>query len=189
MGEVTVVVGISGVGKSTVMEEALLLSEVDPMVVNYGTRMVELSQERDLVEHRDELQSLGADTYIDVQMEAARSIVEDAETEDSVLVDTHAAIKNPEGYLPGLPKWTLENLEPDTIVIVDATAKEIHNRIESDERDREVASVGEIEEYRDVMREMASACAVMTGAHLNIIENHDGCAEQAAEELVGVIDR
>ncbi len=189
MGEVTVVVGISGVGKSTVMEEALLLSEVDPLVVNYGTRMVKICQDRNLVSHRDELQSLDADTYVDVQMEAARSIVEDAEIEDSVIVDTHAAIKNPDGYLPGLPKWTLENLEPDTIVILDATAQEIHDRIESDERDREVASVEEIEEYRGVMREMASACAVMTGAHLKMIENHDGCAEQAAEELVGVIDR
>lgn len=184
MGEVNIVIGLSGVGKGTVLEEAMLLADKDYEVINYGDRMLEIAKERDLIETRDEMKTMDVDTYKDVQRGAAESIFEDAEDKD-VLVDTHAAIYSPHGYIPGLPKWSVEELDPSKIIMIDADSEEIWNRVKGDEgRDREHESVEHITEYRRIAREMAATGCVLTGAYLKIIENADGQAEQAAEELV-----
>ncbi|MFB6245762.1 MAG: adenylate kinase [Candidatus Nanohaloarchaea archaeon] len=184
MGEVNIVVGLSGVGKGTVLEEAMMLAEGDYTVVNYGDRMMETAREQGLVESRDEMKDLGVQKYRELQADAAESIFEEAEERD-VIVDTHAAIYTPHGYIPGLPEWVLENLRPSKIVLVDAESEEIWSRIKSDDsRDREHESVEHITEYREIAREMAASGAVKTGAYLKVIENPDGGAEAAAEELV-----
>ncbi len=183
MGEVNIIVGLSGVGKGTVIEEAMLLSDQEYEVINYGDKMVETAKEEGLVDDRDEMKELGVDTYKRIQKEAAESIVEEAEDKD-VLVDTHAAIKSPFGYIPGLPKWTIENLDPKKIIMLDASGQAIYDRMKDDDRDREHESPEGINEYREVAREMAATGAVLSGAYLQVIENKDGMAEQAAEELV-----
>lgn len=187
MTEVNIIVGLSGVGKGTVLEEAMLLSDKDYELINYGDRMVETAKEEGLVDSRDELKKLDSDTNKRIQRQAAEEIVEEAEEKD-VIVETHAAIQTPFGYIPGLPKWTVENLEPSKIIMLDASSEEIWNRTQGDnDRDREHNSVEGIEEYRQVAREMAATGAVLTGAYLSIVENHDGQAEKAAEELVEVL--
>lgn len=187
MTEVNIIVGLSGVGKGTVLEEAMLLADKEYEIINYGDRMVETAKEEGLVDSRDELKKLDTETNKRIQRQAAEEIVEEAEEKD-VIVETHAAIQTPYGYIPGLPKWTIENLDPSKIIIMDATAKEIWNRTQGDnDRDREHETIEGIEEYREVAREMAATGSVLTGAYLTIIENHDGQAERAAEELVEVL--
>jgi len=184
MGDVNILVGLSGVGKGTVMEEAMLLSEKDYEVINYGDRMLEIAREQGLVESRDEMKEIEVETYKDLQRDAAESIVEESD-EGDVIVETHAAIKTPYGYIPGLPKWTVENLQPEKIVMLKADPEAIFSRSQSDDsRDREHEDVEDVREYQQVAREMASAGAVLTGAYLKTIENRDGMAEKAAEELV-----
>lgn len=184
MSNVNIVVGLSGVGKSTVLEEAMLLADEEYEVINYGDRMLETAKEQGLVDKRDEMKDIGVEKYKEIQKDAAESIVEDAE-DGKVIVDTHAAIKTPYGYIPGLPKWTVENLDPSKIIILDASAKELYRRSKSDsDRDREHDTPEDIEEYRQIAREMASAGCVLTGAYLKIIENKRGKAQQAARDLL-----
>ena len=184
MGEVNVIVGLSGVGKSTVIEEAMLLSEKEYEVINYGDRMLETAKEQELVESRDEMKELPQKEYDELQRDAAEKIAEEAEEKD-VLVDTHAAIKTPYGYAPGLPKWTIEHLNPEKIVVIDASSKQVFKRSQRDnDREREHNSVEEAELYRDIAREMAATGAVMTGAYLQIVKNNAGNAQKAAEKLV-----
>lgn len=181
---VNIVVGLSGVGKGTVLEEAMLLSDKEYEIINYGTKMLEIAKERDLVEKRDEMKNIDVETYKEIQREAAEQIFEESEDKD-VIVDTHAAIKSPFGYIPGLPKWSIENLQPEKIIILDASAEEIISRREGDsDRDRVSESVESMEEYRQVAREMAATGSVLTGAYLKTIKNKSGQAEAAAEELV-----
>jgi len=185
---VNIVVGLSGVGKGTVLEEAMLLSEKDYKIINYGDKMLDIAKDRDLVESRDEMKNIEVDTYKDVQREAAQEIFEESEEHD-IIVDTHAAIKSPYGYIPGLPKWSLENLQPDKIIILDASSKEILSRREGDsDRARRMESEESIEEYRQVAREMAATGSVLTGAYLKTIKNRSGQAEAAAEELVDTLN-
>lgn len=166
----------------------MLLSDQDYEVINYGDRMLEIAKEQGLVESRDEIKELSSKVQKEVQMDAAESIVEDAEDQD-VIVDTHAAIKTPQGFLPGLPKWTIENLEPEKIVILDASSEEIFSRSQGDsDRSREHESVEDIDLYRDVAREMAAAGSVLTGAYLAVIENPPNGAREAAQELVEVLE-
>ncbi|WEL19712.1 adenylate kinase [Candidatus Nanohalococcus occultus] len=184
MGEVNIVTGLSGVGKGTVLEEAMLLADKDYELINYGDRMLEIAKERELVESRDEMKKIGTETYREIQKEAAESIFEDAEEKD-VIVDTHAAIYTPHGYIPGLPKWSIEKLEPSKIIMIDADSEAIWNRVKDDEgRSREHESIEHITEYRRIAREMAASGCVLTGAYLKVLENADGQAEKAAEELV-----
>lgn len=178
-----IVVGLSGVGKGTVLEEAMLLSDQEYEIVNYGDKMMETARDHG-VESRDEMKELDVETYKEIQREAAERIFEIAEEKD-VIVDTHAAIQSPHGYIPGLPKWSIEEMEPEKIIMLTAKPEEIWDRVkDDDDRDREHESPGSIAEYQHIAREMASAGSVLTGAYLKIIENPDGKAEQAAEELV-----
>lgn len=177
-----IVVGLSGVGKGTVLEEAMLLSDRDNKIVNYGDKMMETARDHG-VESRDEMKELDVDTYKEIQAEAAERIFEIAE-ENEVIVDTHASIKSPHGYIPGLPKWSIEEMNPDKIIMITAEPQQLWNRVQDDERDREHESASGIAEYQHIAREMAATGSVLTGAYLKVIENPDGKAEKAAEELV-----
>lgn len=187
MSSLNIILGLSGVGKSTVLEEAQLISDIDYETVNYGDEMFEVAKEKGLVDKRDEMKELGVETYKELQKEAAENIFEKAE-EQNIILDTHAAIKTPHGYIPGLPKWSIEKLNPDKLVMFTASPQEIFNRSQSDnDRDREHENVEDIREYQEVAREMASTNAVQTGAYLKIIENKNGRAQEAAKELIETI--
>jgi len=190
MSNVNIVVGLSGVGKSTVLEETILLAEKDYEIINYGDKMLEIAKEKDIVHNRDEMKNIDVDTYKDIQEKAANKIFEEAEDKE-VIVDTHAAIKSPFGYIPGLPKWTIENLEPSKIIIIDAKAQDIVKRAETDSKGRKrdtKSSVEDVEEYREVAREMAASGAVLTGAYLQIIENKEGKVKETAKALLETLN-
>jgi adenylate kinase len=188
MSNVNIVVGLSGVGKSTVLEEATKLAQENYEIINYGDRMLKVAKEEGLVDSRDEIKNISSEEQKKVQKEAAESILEDSRS-GNVIVDTHAAIQTPHGYLPGLPKWTIENMEPEHLIILDAEAEEIYERSKDDEgRSREHENVEGVQQYREVAREMASTGAVLTGAYLKIIENEAGKAQEAAQELVEALE-
>lgn len=182
---VYILVGLSGVGKGTVLEEAMMLSDVEYEVINYGDKMFETAKEKDLADHRDEMKNIDSSKYKEIQSEAAESIKETAENKN-VIVETHAAIRSPYGYIPGLPEWVAKGLEPSKIVMLDASSEAIYRRSKEEgrERDTQKAGIEGIEEYRTIAKQMASSASVLTGAYFKIIENKDGMAEQAAEELV-----
>lgn len=188
MGTINIIVGLSGVGKSTVLEEALLLNSKEYEVINFGDRMLEEALERELVDSRDEVKELNSEEQKEIQKIASDSIVEDAK-DGNIIVDTHASIKTPQGYLPGLPKWTVKELNPDHIVMIDAKAEEIFERSQEDEgRSREHEEVKGIKQYQEIARSMAASDAVITGSYLKIIENKDGRLKDAAEELASILD-
>lgn len=188
MSSLNIVLGLSGVGKSTVLEEAQLISDMDYITINYGDKMFEVAKEKGLVDQRDDMKKLGVETYKELQKEAAENIFEKAEQEN-VILDTHSAIKTPHGYIPGLPKWSIEQLDPDKLIMFTAPPKSIYERSQSDAgRNREHEEVSEIREYQEIAREMASTNAVMTGAYLKIIENRDGEIKKSAKQLIETIE-
>lgn len=154
------VVGLSGVGKPTVLEEAMHRTSKDYKRVNYGDRMLEIAQIEGLVEDRDELNTLDAETQKEIQMQAAGDIVETATGIDTI-VETHAVICTPSGYSPGVPRWTIEQLNPTRIAMLEATPDGIRSRRADDpERNRTNNSVEKIAEQQDIAREMISTAAV-----------------------------
>ncbi len=177
-----IVTGIPGVGKTTVMNAAA--EHANRTIVVYGTVMFEEAQAKGLVEHRDEMRGLEPAVQKDIQKAAAKTMA----AMGDIIVDTHCSIKTPRGYLPGLPAWVLEALMPEAIVLVEADAKEIKGRRESDEtRKRDADAVEAIEEHQEVNRRFAAAYATLTGATVHTVYNHDGMVDEAIKQIMPVV--
>lgn len=61
MSDVSIVVGLSGVGKSTVLEEEIQLTDTAYEIINYGNRMVDIAREEAVAEGRDELRNVDSE--------------------------------------------------------------------------------------------------------------------------------
>jgi len=186
---VVMITGIPGVGKSTITRLALKRTRVRFRLVNFGDLMFEEAVKAGLVEHRDEMRKLDPKTQRELQLKAAQKIVEIAR-EEPVLLDTHATIRTPVGYLLGFPREVIEVINPNFIVIIEATPSEILGRRLRDlKRDRDVETEEQIERHQDLNRAAAVSYAMHSNALIKIIENHeDKGLEEAVNELVQVLD-
>jgi adenylate kinase len=177
-----IVTGIPGVGKTTVMETAA--KERNLPIAVYGTVMFEVAQKNGLARNRDEMRRLPPETQKAIQREAAVRIA----AMGDVIVDTHCSIKTPTGYLPGLPGWVLEALNPSAIVLVEATDQEILARRRNDPtRKRDEDSVAAIAEHQEYNRRFAAAYATLTGATVCTVRNAEGKVDQAMKDILEVV--
>ncbi len=174
-----VAAGVPGVGKTSILNE--VADRANYPIVNYGTLMFKMAQAEGLVKDRDEMRKLPVATQRDLQKRAAEKIAK----MDNVIVDTHLTIKTPAGYFPGLPKWVLDAMKPEMIVVIEASAKEIFERREKDKtRKRDFESVEDIEEHLKINRYTAFACSIYTGATVLILKNNDGGLEKAVNKFM-----
>lgn len=183
---ISVVTGVPGVGKTTVLNEALKLLPSSKVVV-YGDVMFEIAKEAKLVANKDEMRTrVDKETYKRIQKQAAERI---AAMPGNVIVDTHCSIKTPLGYIAGLPEWVLRALNPRTIVLIEADSKDIEKRRKEDlTRHRaDFGGAGEALDQQSINRAYAAAYSVLTGASVAIIVNRQGKAAEAARQLAGVL--
>lgn len=183
--KVVVVAGIPGSGSTTVLKGAL--ENLDYVHINYGDVMLEIAQKMSLVENRDSMRKLSPDVQKEVQKKAARSIREMAEV-NNIIVDTHCTIKTPLGFLPGLPKWVLDELQPDQFVLIEADGDEILlRRISDTTRTRDMEKLKDINLHQQMNRAVSMAYAALTGATVKIIENHDNQLDETVEEMINTL--
>ena len=185
---VVVITGIPGVGKTSVVEVAQQRMRRKYDVLTFGTVMFELAREKGLVEHRDELRSMGYEEQRKIQEAAASRIAKAAEKAD-IIVDTHCFIKTPRGYLPGLPLWVLERLKPSRIILIEADIDEIiRRRLKDESRRRDEESEEELKLHIELNRAIASAYSMVSGGTLSVIQNHDGRLNDAANHLRKILE-
>ncbi|CAD5243604.1 adenylate kinase [Thermococcus camini] len=186
---VVMITGIPGVGKSTITKLALKKSRAKFRLVNFGDLMFDEAVRTGLVRHRDEMRKLDPNVQKELQMKAARRIVEMSQREP-VLIDTHATIRTPVGYLLGFPREVIEVINPNFIVIIEAAPSEILGRRLRDlKRDRDVETEEQIQRHQDLNRAAAVSYAMHSNALIKIIENHeDKGLQEAVHELVEVLD-
>ena len=140
--KLVVLTGIPGSGSTTLLGKAL--DEVDYVHLNYGDIMTEIAIKENIVHDRDALRKLPAETQKEIQAKAAKEIKQRSE-KDNVIVDTHCTINTPAGFLPGLPIWVLEQLQPDQFILVEANPDEIiYRRLNDASRVRDVQKAKEI---------------------------------------------
>lgn len=190
MSNLHIVVGISGVGKSTVTARAKEMTTESIEVHNYGDVMTTLAVEEDLIEDRDELTSLPGDDFRWMQEAAAEELVHRSEksTADATLVDTHAALDTPFGYVPGLPRWSITSFDPESLINITASPSEIHTRRSArSDRNRPEHDEEALKQYLRVIENMATTCAVITGAYYAPIHNQSGQVDETARELLDVL--
>ncbi|NJE30566.1 adenylate kinase [Thermococcus sp. 18S1] len=186
---VVMITGIPGVGKSTITKLALKKSRAKFRLVNFGDLMFDEAVRAGLVRHRDEMRKLDPNVQKELQMKAARRIVEMSQHEP-ILIDTHATIRTPVGYLLGFPREVIEVINPNFIVIIEAAPSEILGRRLRDlKRDRDVETEEQIQRHQDLNRAAAVSYAMHSNALIKIIENHeDKGLQEAVHELVEVLD-
>ena len=189
MGKVVVVTGIPGVGKTTVLSELEKLASERGMrvkVVNFGTVMMELA--KGAVPDRDQIRKMPLDFQRKLQRKAADKIAGEAEGVDVLIVDTHMFIRTRNGFWPGLPAGVLEKLSPSALVLVEASVKEVAERRAQDKtRSRDMVLGEEVKLELQASRSFATACSVLTGAPVKIVQNPAGGAREAAEELINLL--
>lgn len=183
--KLVVLTGIPGSGSTTVLSKAL--EEVEYLHLNFGDIMTEIAMEEGLVEDRDALRKLPAETQKEIQAKSAKRVKERSE-ENNVILDTHCTISTPFGFLPGLPIWVLEQLQPDLFIMVEANPDEIiYRRMNDDTRSRDVEKASEIQLHQEMNRAASMAYATLTGATVKIIANHDNHLPQTISKLVDVL--
>ena len=180
-----VVVGIPGVGKTTVISrtaEILNQRGIQTAVVVFGTMMFEEATKLG-INNRDEMRRQSIEVQRQMQNLAARRI---ADLKDNiVIVDTHLFINTNEGYYHGLPLHLLEVIKPTNIVMVAADPEEIVNRRRIDEtRDRDIESVENIQYQLDISKVMVATCSVLTGCPFIIIMNSNNKINETASNIV-----
>jgi len=184
MGKKVVIAGVPGVGKTTVINGALerLSAEGMPFEsLNFGTFMFEVARADGIVEDRDEMRKLDGDTQKLLQRTAAEKI---SQREGNIIVDTHASISTPSGYLPGLPEWVLRALKPDMVVLVETDEDQILMRRMADAtRVRDMEGARSIALHQQFNRSIAASYAMLTGCTVKIVNNQDFLLEQAVDDL------
>jgi adenylate kinase len=185
MMNIVVLAGIPGTGSTTVLNK--VLEKVDYVNINYGNIMFEIAEEKGLVESRDDMRKLDPEIQKEVQKQAAERIHQMAENDD-VIIDTHCSIKTPKGFLPGLPVWVLDELKPTQFILVEASPSEImYRRMTDDTRVRDQEYAEDIDLHQSVAKSTAMTYAVLTGATVSIVQNHDNGLDDAVNDIVDIL--
>jgi len=183
-----IIVGIPGVGKTTVVSRVVeLLKEknVKVSVSIFGTVMFNEAKKKG-VQNRDDLRKLSVKEQRELQSMAARTIA--SISDDVVIVDTHAFISTQEGFYPGLPNNVLEILNPDSFIMITARPEEIYNRRMTDtSRTRDIVSIDTIKKELDVTSAMLSTCSILCGSPIKMVLNTEGKVDEAAKGIINAM--
>ena len=173
-----VVFGTPGAGKTTIIKASGIPS------INFGDVMLEMARERFGIKDRDEMRKkISPDDYKRLQMDTASEI----SRRNPIILDTHASIKMPGGYLPGLPKYILDRLNVHGFVYIRASPREIVQRRIKDGRNRDAETEEEITMHEQINLGMASAYAFYAGVPLKVLDNPDGRLEDTVDRFKKVL--
>ena len=183
-----IIVGVPGVGKSTIVTnatETLQNKGTSVKTVVFGSIMFEEAKKLG-INDRDELRKLTIDVQEKLQNRAAEHI---SSLNDSIVfVDTHLFIKTQSGYYPGLPMNLILKMNPQKLILITANPDEILNRRKKDTtRTRDLISDDEINRDIQVSLSMISSLSILTGAPFEIIYNHDDMIDSATSQLVELL--
>jgi adenylate kinase len=176
-----VVVGVPGVGKSTVVDK-LVASYPGARLFNFGTVMFEEARSRRWVKDRDQMRKMAVEKQKVLQRAAAASI---ARSKAKVaVVDTHLFIRTHEGFWPGLPFEVVRALKPTHLVLVEASPDEVLTRRSSDKtRARDKLTTEGMREELQLARSFMTVSSTLTGAPMLIVNNGDGKADEVAASI------
>lgn len=185
-----IIVGVPGVGKSTIISNAiatLLKKGTTLNTVVFGSVMFEEAKKLG-INDRDQIRKQTIDVQQRLQNMTADHI---SSLNDSiVVVDTHLFIKTQSGYYPGLPMSLILKLNPERLILITANSEEILNRRKNDStRTRDMISDDEIKRDIEVSLSMISSLSIMTGAPFEIIYNHDNMIDSATSLLVELLEK
>ena len=185
-----IIVGVPGVGKSTIVSNATITLQKKGTTLNtvvFGSVMFKEAKKLG-INDRDQIRKQTIDVQQRLQNMTADHI---SSLNDSiVVVDTHLFIKTQSGYYPGLPMNLILKLNPERLILITANSEEILNRRKNDStRTRDLISEDEIKRDIEVSLSMISSLSILTGAPFEIIYNHDNMIDSATSLLVELLKK
>jgi adenylate kinase len=183
-----VVVGIPGVGKTTIVSDVKRSLEEEGIKINlaeFGKIMLEEATKLK-IKNRDEIRRLSIEDQKKLQNLAANKISKIES--DVTIIDTHLFITTKEGYYPGLPLELLNHLKPTNLILLIANPEEIYHRRQNDSsRERDIISMDSIKNEIDVSKMLISCCSIISGAPFKILANHEGAVTDCTQKMVSLI--
>lgn len=187
---ITIVVGIPGVGKTTVItktKDILLQSGYNTTVVVFGSVMLSEAKKMGIGD-RDQIRKLSLSGQQNLQNLAADYIC--SVKEDLVIVDTHLFIRTSSGFFPGIPQNVIQKLKPRNLILITATPEEILARRAKDEsRNRDMVSIEEITKELGLAISMISTISILSGSAFEIVDNHQGSSEDTASFIARILTK
>ncbi len=178
---VILVAGISGVGKSTLINA--VRGEVDFKVLNFGDLIFEKAKEILKVNHRDELFHY---SHLPIYKQLHKEVVKEiAKEKGNILLDTHLTLYNGVGFSPGTLKEDIELLNPVALVVVVAKPETIYERRRKDKsRKRPLISEELLREWQEAEK-TAALTFLQHGVDVYFVENED--LSRAKQEFLNVL--
>jgi adenylate kinase len=184
-----IIVGIPGVGKSTVITNILnTLSKqgVDVKMAEFGTIMFEQAKKLLSIKNRDELRKLSLEQQRSLQEITANYIF--SLSNEIVIIDTHLFINTIEGYYPGIPYKLLNILNPSNLILLTANSDEVYERRKTDfARQRDMISADDISNELNISKIMIASSSIFSGCPFLIVSNNNGQLEEAASRICNTI--
>ena len=183
-----VVVGVPGVGKTTVITQAAeRLNQLGSktQVLVFGSLMLEEAKKMSIGD-RDEMRKLSVTAQRQLQEMAAKRI----STVQCVnlIIDTHLFINTREGRYPGMPQNLLDILSPTHLVMISADPEEIFaRRMQDNTRNRDLISIDGIKIDLEIAVSMIATSSVLTGSPFKIIFNRRDRIQDAVSEVVELL--
>jgi len=180
-----VVVGIPGVGKSTVVDK-FIVQFPGARLVTFGSVMLKEAKSKKWVKDRDQMRKLPVGKQKKLQKAAATAI--SRMREKVVVVDTHLFIRTNEGFWPGLPFEVVRALQPTHLVLVEASPEEVAKRRSADAtRTRDSITPGALSQELQLARSFLTVASTLTGAPMLIVTNAEGKADEAASVVAEML--
>ena len=188
---IIIVVGVPGVGKTSVINEAKKYLKYEFKVVNTGDIMFELAKEKYNINNRDEIRKkLTFEQQKEIQRETIKRIKE-MEKENDIILDTHLVIESYEGYIPGMLREYSEILRPDGIVVIISDPDKIFVRRLRDIqiRGRDIENLKRIEIQQNLTIYFTTIFMFEYGTIVEIINNEEGLLEESAKKFAEFLNK
>ncbi|MFN3910107.1 MAG: adenylate kinase [Candidatus Anstonellaceae archaeon] len=179
-----IVVGLPGVGKTTIIQEA---STKGWEIINYGSLMFELAKNEFGISSRDEIRKLDEKKQEKLQKKVGDYLAK--RKEKNLILDTHCSIHTNNGYLPGLPFNLLKKLQVEKLILITAPIDDILKRRQIDQgRERDFQSKESIIEHEQLNMAYLAAYSVISGAPVSIIKNLDNKLEDSKKRFLELLE-
>ena len=182
-----IVFGLPGVGKTSVINKVIEKTNIHH--IHWGDLTMELALKRGFIKNRDEIRNLNIEEQKEIRRGVTKQIYEISLEHPNVLIETHAAVKTPQGYWPGLSLLTLQRFKPDVFIVLSAEPEFIFERRLKDTSRwrRDEVTIQSIKKALDITRQMAINYAVLVSGTFIEVENKQGDIDYAVNIISELI--
>ena len=187
MGKIIIVAGLSGAGKTTLINsisKSLKHADINFKVVNVGTLMEDIGIKNKYIWHRDQIKKIDVKLGSNLRELAYSKI---SKLRENVLLDTHITIENESEsrFVSGLPSKTLKRLRNvAAFVYINAPSEDIIKRRKTDKsRNREEQDAFSLDIQRIVDISALAYYITYFNIPLYIIENKNRTLEKSIDAL------